>query len=251
MKRYVVFVAAGLAVVPLFAQWTKIPPYIPTQDGKPNLTAPAPKLPDGKPDFSGIWQAASARYLRDLADVAKPAAIDLTPAGRAIYERRKTGIDAKIEPDAQCLPQGVPKINATPVPFKMVQTPTFVVILYEAFNLWRQVFLDGREPVKDPNPTWLGYSTGRYEGDVLVVETSGFNGKMWIDQAGLPSSETTKVTERFRRRDWGHLEIQVTVEDPRYYTRPWTVTEEIALLPNTELLEFICLENEKDQPHMK
>jgi hypothetical protein len=218
-------------------------------DGKPNLSAPAPKLPDGKPDFSGIWQAASPKWLRSLAGDLNPETLPFQTAGRALFDQRKNGSQAKYEPDANCLPQGVPKINATPVPFKLVQTPGFVVILYEAFNLWRQVFLDGRELVKDPNPTWLGYSVGRYEGDTLVVETAGFNGKVWLDQVGLPQTDAGRVTERFRRRDFGHLEITVTIDDPKAYTRPWTVREEPRLLPDTELLEAVC-ENNQDPPHM-
>jgi hypothetical protein len=240
-----------LLLTPLAAQWTKIPSNVPKgKDGKPNLTAPAPKLPDGKPDFSGIWQAPGPKYLRNINGDMKVEEVPFTPWGKALYDQRKDGSQAKYESDANCLPQGVPKINATPVPLKFVQTPGYVVILYEAFNLWRQVFLDGRELIKDPNPTWLGYSVGRYQGDALVVETTGFNAKTWLDQAGMPLSETTKITERFRRPDFGHMEIQVTIEDPKAYTKPWTVTEPLNLLLDTELLEFICGENEKDQVHM-
>lgn len=238
-------------LAPLTAQWTKIPSNVPKgKDGKPNLTAPAPKLPDGKPDFAGIWQAPGPKYLRNINGDMKIEDVPFTAWGKALYDQRKDGSQAKYESDANCLPQGVPKINATPVPLKFVQTPGYVVIVYEAFNLWRQVFLDGREVVKDPNPTWLGYSVGRYEGDALVVETTGFNAKTWLDQAGMPLSESMKVTERFRRPDFGHMEIQVTLDDPKAYTRPWTVTEPLNLLLDTELLEFICSENEKDQPHM-
>jgi hypothetical protein len=139
---------------------------------------------------------------------------------------------------------------AAPVPYKFIQTPGTVVILYEAFNLWRQVFLDGRELIDDPNPTWLGYSTGRYEGDTLVIETRGFNGKSWLDSAGLPATEKLHVTERIRRKDFGHLEYRVTIDDPGAYTRPFTVTEDPILQLDTELLEFICAENEKDLKHM-
>jgi hypothetical protein len=243
--------ALVLLLLPATAQWLKIPSNVPKgKDGKPDLSAPAPKLPDGKPDFSGIWQAAGPKWLRSLAGDLNPETLPFLPAGRALFNQRKDGSQAKYESDAQCLPQGVPKINATPVPFKLVQMPGYVVILYEAFNLWRQVFLDGRELAPDPNPTWLGYSVGRYEGDSLVVETTGFNGKTWLDQLGLPQSDSARVTERFRRKDFGHLEITVTIDDPKSYTKPWTVVEEANLLLNTELMEFICNENEKDQPHM-
>jgi hypothetical protein len=240
-----------LLVAPSAAQWLKIPSNAPRdKNGKVILTAPPPKLPDGKPDLSGIWQANGPKWLRSLAGDLKPEDYPFRPEGKALYDQRKDGSLAKYEPDANCLPQGVPKINATPVPFKFVQTPGMVVILYEAFNLWRQVFMDGRELVKDPNPSWLGYSTGRYEGDTLVVETTGFNGKVWLDQLGLPQTEAGRVTERFRRKDFGHLEMRVTIDDPKAYTKPWTVTEEAVLQPDTELLEFICNENEKDQAHL-
>jgi hypothetical protein len=123
--------------------------------------------------------------------------------------------------------------------------------VYEAFTLWRQVHLDGRQLVDDPNPTWLGWSVGHWDGDTLVVETRGLNGKYWMDIAGNPASEAMKVTERFRRTSFGHMEIEITLDDPKLYTRPWKATEKLRLLPNTELMEFICLENEKDMVHLK
>ena len=255
MRRYlrVFYVCSALLLmlIPLGAQWLKIPSKAPRgKDGKVNLTAPAPKLADGKPDLSGVWQAPSPKWLRSLAGDLKPEDYPLQPFGKTLLDQRKDGKLAKYEPDANCLPQGVPKINATPVPFRLIQTPDRVVILYEAFNLWRQVFLDGRELMPNPNPTWLGYSVGRYEGDTLVVDTTGFNGKAWMDQVGLPQTESGRVTERFRRKDFGHLEIKVTIDDPKAYAKPWTVTQEADMVPDTELLEFICNENEKDQPHL-
>jgi hypothetical protein len=135
------------------------------------------------------------------------------------------------------------------VPWKIVQLPGEVVILYEAFTQYRQIFMDGRPLPKDPNPNWLGYSVGRYEGDTLVVESGGFNGKAWLDQAGHPATEALHVTERFRRKDFGHLQIQITIDDAKAYTKPWTVTEEPTLLVDSELLEFICNENEQDVKH--
>ena len=171
--------------------------------------------------------------------------------GKKLYDDRAHGRDAKVESDANCLPQGIPKISATPVPYKFIQTPGEVVILYEAFNLWRQVFLDGREFGDDLNPTWLGYSLGHYEGDTLVIESRGFNGKTWLDQAGLPTTDKLHVTERLRRKDYGHLEYRVTIDDPGAYTKPWTVVEGPTIQLNTELLEFICGENEQDLKHMK
>jgi hypothetical protein len=233
------------------AQWlTNKTPNVPrTADGKPNLTAPAPKLPDGKPDLSGIWNP-NPKYLVNLAADLKPGEVPMQPWAEAIFKERAAGLHASEEPDANCLPQGVPKIDAAPVPWKLVQVPGQVVILYEAFTQFRQIFMDGRKLPEDPNPIWLGYSVGRWEGDALVVESNGFNGKAWLDQQGHPATEKLRVTEKFRRKDFGHMEIEVTINDPGAYTKPWTVTETPTLLVDTELLEFVCAENEQDIKHM-
>jgi hypothetical protein len=174
----------------------------------------------------------------------------MTDQARKIQAARATGLLGYEEPDARCLPQGVPKINMAPVPFKIVQTEKLVVIVYEAFNLWRQVFLDDREFAADLNPSWMGFSKGRWEGDALVVETRGLNGKQWLDHGGLPASDKLKVVERFRRPTFGELEIDVTIDDPTYYTQPWTATVKARYMPNTELFEFVCNENEKSSSHM-
>jgi hypothetical protein len=240
-----------MIVTPADAQWLNYTAKgIPrTADGKPNLTAPAPRMADGKPNLSGIWHP-NPKYLRDFAADLKPEEVPMQPWAKALFEERKTGVHSKEEPDANCLPQGVPKIDAAPVPWKVIQMPGQVVILYEAFTQWRQIFMDGRPLPKDPNPTWLGYSIGHWDGDTLVVESTGFNGKAWLDQVGHPLTESLNVTERFRRKDFGHLEIEVTIDDPKAYTKPWTVTENPQLLADSELLEFICNENEKDVRHM-
>ena len=138
----------------------------------------------------------------------------MTPAGQAILDARKDGKLSGTEPDANCLPQGIPKIEQTPLPFKIIQQPNLVVVLYEAFGQYRQFFLDGRPLPKDPNPQWYGYSVAHWDGDVLVVESSGMNGKVWLDQAGHPSSEQMRTTERFHRIDFGHLQVQTTIDDP-------------------------------------
>ena len=250
--------AAGLAgalfvaVGALDAQWVKVPPArIPrAADGKPNLAAPAPRLPDGKPDLSGIWEPNANKYVRDIAADLKPEDVPFQPWAKALYDQRTDGSHSKEDPDANCLPQGVPKINAAPAPWKIVQSPGLIVIVYEAFNLWRQVFLDGREVAKDVNPTWMGYSTGKWDGDTLVVDTRGFNGKAWLDQLGKPSTEALHVIERFHRRDIGHLDLENTIDDPKAYTKPWTVKQDAHLLPATELLEFICNENNRDVAHL-
>jgi len=232
----------------LSAQWTRIPQTgIPrTTDGKPNLSAPMPRLPDGKPDLSGIWEPQTNRYVGNIAADLKPEEVPYQPWAKALFDSRVDGSQARADPPANCLPQGVPRIGAAPAPWKIVHAPGVLVILYEAFNLWRQIFLDGREPVPDTNPTWLGYSSGRWEGDTLVVDTKGFNGKAWLDQLGRPSTDALHVIERFRRKDFGHMDIQITIDDAKAYTRPWTVTQRVHLRPDTELLEFICNENNRD-----
>jgi hypothetical protein len=233
------------------SQWLKVTtPGVPRlPDGRPDLSAPAPKLADGKPDLSGIWNPES-RFLRTIAVDMKPGEVPMQPWAEALYKERLAGLHSHEEPDANCLPQGVPKIDAAPAPWRIVQTPGIVFFIYEAFTQWRQVFTDGRALPQDPNPTWFGYSVGTYEGDTLVVDTTGFNGKAWLDQEGHPSTDALHVTERFRRKDFGHLEIKITVDDPKAYTRPWTVTENPALMVDGEMMEFICLENEKDIRHL-
>ena len=254
VRRSVIRAAALLVLsqvfTPLFAQswWSKVPPAaLPrTADGKVDLSAPAPRLPDGKPDFSGVWNPPMG-YIRDIAkDLKEP--VPFQASVKALYDERAAGLHWKEEPDANCLPQGVPKVLLAPAPWRVVQTPERIFFVHEAFNLWWQVFMDGREFMasKDVTPTWHGYSTGKWEGDTLVVDTRGFNGKVWLDQLGKPSTEALHVTTRFRRKDLGHMDIQITFEDPEAYTRPWSVNVQATLLPNAELMEFICLENEKD-----
>ena len=252
------FAVAGAAVAVIWlmtntagAQWRNLPmDGVPVgANGKPDMNAPAPKTASGKPDLSGIYQP-NYRYFANLAADVGLANVPMTPEARKIQEARATGLLGYEEPDAHCLPQGVPKINSAPVPFRIVQQEKLVVLVYEAFNLWRQVFLDGREFDDDLNPTWMGYSKGRWEGNDLVVETRGLNGKQWLDHGGLPASDKLTVVERFRRPRFGQLEIQVTITDPTYYTKPWTATTNARLLVDTELLEFICNENEQSTKHM-
>lgn len=248
-------VMAALAIsVPSTAQWLNYPkdgiPLGP--DGKPNLSAPAPRTPDGKPDLSGVWQADGQVYFFDLAAGLKPEDVSMLPWAKALQEQRATNEHGD-DPLARCLPHGVPRINTNGLfPFKIVQTPKLVVILYEQLNLFRQIFMDGRKLENDPNPTWLGYSTGSWDGDTLVIETSGFNGKAWLDtQKGRPATEALHVTERFHRKNFGTLEVRATIDDPKTYTKPWTTTiQTMNLQLDTDILEFICNENEKDAPHM-
>jgi len=249
---FALLVAMTAFCATVHAQWVKVPAANTPlgADGKPNLTAPAPRLPDGKPDLSGIWEPISPRYLRDLAADLKPGEVPYQPWAKALVDSRADGSHAREESDANCLPQGIPKIAAAPAPWKIIQSAGSIVILHEAFNLWRQVFLDGRQFAEDLNPSWLGYSIGKWEGDTLVVDSKGFNGKTWLDQAGKPTTEALRVTERYRRKNFGTMEIQITIDDPKAYTKPWTVTEDVRLVLNTDLLEFICNENNRDLVHL-
>src|SRR6185369_14214260 len=247
MKRLVfASILATLFAVSLHAQWAKVPPpRVPKgADGKPNLSAPAPRLPNGKPDLGGVWEPAANKWIRNLGADLKPEDIPFQSWAKALYDERAAGLHWTEEPDANCLPQGVPKILVAPAPWRVIQNGDYIVFVHEAFNLWRQVFLDGRElnVNDDTTPTWMGYSVGKWDGDTLVVETRGFNGKVWLDQLGKPSTEEMAVTMRFRRKDFGHMDIQITIDDPKAYTKPWSVAVEAQLLPNTELMEFICLE---------
>jgi hypothetical protein len=238
-------------VLPLSAQWKVNDKNIPrTKDGQPNLTAPAPRRADGKPDLTGIWLADPPK-LRDVTNGLKPTDVQMLPWAEALFNQRKTGDFSAQDPDANCLPQGVPKIDTTPLPFKILQEPNHIAVLYEAFDQFRQFFMDGRELPKDPNPQWFGYSIAKWEGDTLVVQSSGFNGKAWLDQVGHPSTEALRVTERFRRNDFGHLEIEATINDPMAYTKPWTFTQPLTLITEGDLLELVCNENNKDLPHLK
>jgi hypothetical protein len=240
-----------LICTPADAQWRKVPAAAMPRgsDGKPNLAAPAPRLADGHPDLSGIWEATGG-YNQNIAKDLKADEVPYQSWAKALAAERATGAKEKEDPDANCLPQGIPRISAVPPPWRIMQTPGYVAILYEAFNLWRQIFLDGRELGDDYIPTWMGYSTGKWDGDTLVVDTRGFNGKTWLDQSGKPATDALHVTERFRRKDFGHMEVQITIDDPKAYTKPWTVTEQARLRPDTDLLEYICNENNVDVQHL-
>src|SRR6266446_10917190 len=251
------FASTGAVVAVLFAfpapacaQWLKVPVKgIPRlADGTPNLSAPAPKTADGKTDLSGLWQPTS-RYIANIASDLKPEEVPFRPWAEALYKQRQE-TKSKDDPTGHCIPGGVPRNDAVPYPFKILNTAGMVVILYEAVHSYRQIFMDGRELPKDPNPNWLGYSVGRWDGDTLAVETTGFVENSWLDNGGHPGTESLHVTERFERRDFGHMNIRVVIDDPKAYTKPWTVTMPYDLLPDTELLEYICPENEKDLQHL-
>ena len=240
-------VIATVTTTSAVAQWLNYPtPGIPrTADGKPDLTAPAPKTADGKPDFSGLWQPVPTPYFLDVIQDPKDESIFL-PAAEALFKKHLSDF-RRDNPFSHCLPGG-PLTILGPVLQRIMQSPTVVALLYEWGSLHRQVFLDGRELPKDPNPTWLGYSVGRWDGDTLVVETAGFNDRTWLDMAGHPHSEQLRVTERFRRIDFGHIQHQITFEDAQTLTKPLTLSLVIDYAPDTEMLEDIC-ENERDSAH--
>jgi len=253
MKMQTAGLILMLTCAPLYAQWTKVPaPKIPREpDGKANLSAPAPRLPDGHPDLSGIWNPNGNKYVLNIAADLKPGDIPYQPWAKALVDKRADGSQSGEEPIANCLPQGVPRVGAAPAPWRLIQTPGSIVIIYEAANSWRQIFLDGRELSDDFIPAWWGYSTGKWDGDTLVVDTKGFNGKAWMDQTGKPTSDGLHVTERFRRMDFGHMDVQITIDDPKVYTKPWTVTEPVHLLTDTEVMENVCSENNVDIHHLQ
>jgi hypothetical protein len=233
--------------VSLAAQWPNHPtPGIPrTPAGKPDLSAPAPRTADGKPDLSGVWLVRNGGFY--LTSDLKPE--EIRPWAAALYKQRED--DFRRETDGiHCLPPG-PKagIGVGAFPMKIVQTANLVVVLYEYQTIFRQFFTDGRALPEDANPTWMGYSVGHWDEDTLVVTTAGYNDRTTIDLAGHPHTEALRVTERYRRRDVGHLELQVTLDDPKAYTRPWTLPMEFDLIPDGQLIEYVC-ENERDKPHL-
>ncbi len=230
------------------AQWITIPwKGIPrTADGKPDMAAPAPRNAEGKPALSGIWRAADGRYLGNImADEAVP---PFQPWAAALYDERVKTL-GKDRPSGRCLPHAVPdNMMVRSGPFKIFETPGVVVILFEEFNHFRQIFTDGRPLPEIVTPSWFGYSVGKWEGDTFVAETIGFHDRSWLDNPGHPHSDAMKVTERFRRRDFGHMDITITIDDPKAYTRPWSANAKFDLAADSEILESIC-ENEKDFEH--
>ena len=250
-RAVTIAVAAMLSILPntSTAQWIGIPdPSIPrAADGTPNLTAPAPRRADGKPDLSGLWSVTEERF-RNFASLVSD--IPMQPWAEALYRQRQAGRGKGI-PSERCLPHGTPgqMVISPQSGFKIVQTDRLVVMLFEFLTNHRQIFIDGRRLPADPEPTWFGYSVGRWEGDTLVVETTGFHDRKWLDLGGHPHSAALRLVERIRRINFGHLEMQITVDDPNTYWKPWDVPLPFTLLPDTELIEYIC-ENEKDREHL-
>lgn len=246
------------------AQWVNQPiPGAPrTPDGKVNMTGPAPRV-NGKPDLSGIWQveaeprgpglfglgeSPNSKYFRNILSDFKPGEEPLTAAGAEML-RQHGQAGPYGNPSLNCLPDGVPHADLLPEPFKIIQTPGVIVMLYEVETIFRQVFTDGRKQLVDPSPAWLGYSVGKWEGDTLVVDTRGFNDRSWLDARGHGHTEDMRVEERFERRDFGHLDVAVIIEDPKTFTKPFTIHFTEQLLADTDVIEHICAEDEKDAPH--
>ena len=242
--------AAGVVIAiggaPAAAQWIRYPaPGIPrTADGRPDLSAPVPRGANGKPVLAGIWRTTPTI----IADIARGlpagASIPFQPWAKALLARRIAN-DARDDPSAKCIVGGVPRNNFVPYPFKILETPGNLVIIYEAIQSFRQIFTDGRELPPDMSPAWLGYSIGRWDGDAFVVTTAGFNDDVWLDNLGTPATGALRVTERFIRRSFGRMDIEVTIDDAKTYTRPWTVTQPLTLTPDNELIEYICTENNR------
>ena len=249
--------------LPLSAQWINYPTAgVPrTPDGKPNLAAPAPKTADGKPDLSGIWGwednrpcppegCADQKIGQEFINIGwglrgglpfQPWAADLVKTRRA-----NPGDD----PQTRCLPRGALRIHTDGLLKKIVQVPGLLVILTERGASYRQIFTDGRPLPDDPQPSFHGYSSGKWEGDTLVVQTAGFRDDLWLDSGGSPLTSAAKVIEKFRRPNFGKLEIEITVDDPKVYTAPWTIQLNQPLKLDTDLLDYICQENERDVPHL-
>jgi hypothetical protein len=287
MKPLVSLIAAAvaLAALPIAAQW---PNYATagaprTPDGKVILDAPAPKAPDGHPDLSGIWDLRGTGGRGGPAGPGGPGGakggppkggpppelppgtppnatfknigsgfkegLPMLPWAADLVKARRAE-NSKDNPDAHCLPLGLMQLHMHPQPRKIIQSPGLIVMLYEAQGGVRQIFTDGRPLPKDVEPWWYGYSVGKWDGDTLVVETTGFREDVWLDIDGSPLTESGKMTERIRRLNYGTLQTDVTIEDPKVYTKPFTVRVTHRLLPDTDLIEFICSENDRSGPHL-
>jgi len=242
-KAPLVLVAATLLVATSTpsAQWLGQPtPGIPrTPDGKPDLTAPVPRTADGKPDLSGLWHAVRTTEKSDLTP-----ALALPSTQEDARRRESNPYDGWA---VACLPPG-PMISFTG-PMRIVQTPRLVAMMYETPNNFRQIYTDGRPLPKDPNPTFQGYSIGRWDGDTFVVETIGYNTRSLVGRPPYPHTEALRTVERYRRRNFGRMDLELKVDDPKAFTRPWTISTELLYDADTDLLEYVCNENEKSRQH--
>lgn len=259
----------------VYSQWLNFrTPGVPrTRDGQPNLTAPAPRAANGKPDLSGVWhvQPTSLAEMKRLfgahvddtnvpgmeADTISKYAVNIlldfkpeeTPIRPQALEIQRARPQNGL-PSEKCMPLGIPLAVLLSEPVRIVQSPGVVAILYEADDKHRRIYTDGRTlPKEFDQPAWLGYSAGRWERDTLVVETAGFNDKTWLDLMGHPHSEALRIVERYRRRDFGHLDVEMTFDDPQIYTKPFSIKFTQELLADSDIFEYFCNENEKDHEH--
>jgi hypothetical protein len=265
------------AVISGHAQWLNHPTAgVPKKDGKPNMSAPAPRTADGKPDLSGVWTTDSTpseemtrlfpgldalavpgddprflhKYFMNVFADIKPADTPLSPQGAKIFLPRATTMSRDV-PTSHCLPAGVPMGDLLPAPRRFIQLPGLLVILYDGINPQRMIYTDGRKHVADPLPTWMGYSVGTWDGDTLVVDSRGFNDRTWLDAFGHPRTESMHIVERIRRRDFGHIDVQMTFDDSGAYTKPFSIQFTQTLQPNMDILEGVCAENERDRAHLQ
>ena len=260
-------ITAAVALLSAFAppassQWINYPTTgVPRlRDGKPNLSAPAPRTKDGRPDLSGIWQLEAHCPPEGCGDYpAGPEFLDLgarlkgglpyQPWAAELVEKRRAQL-GKDDPVASCRPAGAIRLLTYPPPRKFVQLPSELIILSERDVTYRQIFTDGRPLPQDPEPSWNGFSAAKWQGDTLVAQTIGIRDGTWLDRQGSPMTDAAKITERFHRVNYGRLEIELTVDDPKAYTHPWTITLNQIILLDTELLDYYCLDNERDATHM-
>ena len=264
MPSRVAILAVLVAAAHLHAQWVHYPTAsVPkTSSGVPNLDAAAPKTVDGKPDLSGIWQAEKTRPCPpegcDDMEIGEQflnigwglqGGLPYRPWAAELVKARKA-LNGREDPGTQCLPTGILMMHTTPLLKKIVQTPGLLLILNERNAMYRQIFTDGRPLPADPQPSWTGYSTAHWDRDTLVVESAGFRDGIWLDRGGSPLTEEGKITEQFRRVNYGRLEIRITVDDPKAYTAPFTIQLNQSIVLDTDLLDYICLENEKDLTHI-
>lgn len=265
MLHYRITTAAFLVstLAPLAgAQWLNYPTAnVPrTPDGKPNLNAPAPRTADGKPDLSGMWgwetRPPCGAHCNDLMPgwafmnlgTNVKGGIPYLPETAALVKKRAADL-AKDDPNVHCQPRGAVRILTDDYYKRLFQTPDRLLILTERNMQYRQIFTDGRPLPSDPDPTWNGYSSGKWDGDTLVVETIGFRDGLWLDSQGNPLGSHGKVTEKFRRPNYGTLQVDITIDDPSAYSAPWSVQLNQPLVLDSELIDYFC-ENEKDAPHM-
>ena len=257
MRALLGAILVSTLTAPGFAQTVAVAGRVPERSAA-EPARPAPRLPDGRPDLGNGKGSWNPRVIANLAGVRRPdrspvehiVDVPFQPWAKAVYEERQANLQ-KHDPESRCLPPGIPRLMATPFPFQIFQQSDRVLFVFEGgAHVWRTIFTDGRPHPKDPNPSFLGDSVGRWEGDTLVTDAVGFNEATWLDQAGHPHTEALHIVERFTRHERGDAALPVTIDDPHAYTAPWTTSYTIPWAAGRRALEYICQENNKDLPHM-